>query len=519
MVDKKCGVAGQRASCFGKQYGKTWVGVATALVLSGCAVTPQPMSQQANEQRADDLLARVTASQEPVIAPIDLYSAMARAIKYNLDYRVEVMEQALRTKELDLAHYDLLPKVVGNLNYTGRDNEPGSSSISLLSGQESLEPSSSSERNQLATDLTMSWDVLDFGLSYVRAQQRADSVMLAEESKRKVIQRIIEDVRAAYWRAVSAERLLAKTRELEESTRRALDQAHRQQRSALTAPLPALSYERELLTIRRDLESLTRELRVSKQQLAALMNLPPEQPYQLVLPPRDLAWKGIDLSYDTMLKLAVMNRPELREVAYQLHNNEREGTTAILETLPSLKLFVGANYSDDDFLYNSDWVSYGARASWNLLKVFSLPARQDRIDAQSDLLDARSLALTMAVATQVSVTRARYELRRGELGTAKRFLEVQRAIEHQVEAGYRARHVSEQTLIREQMNTLLAEVRMDQALSDLQGAYANVYTATGIDAVDAGMSSNESVLELADDLRALWAQRGDALAIDVVASP
>ena len=117
MVDKKCGVAGQRASCFGKQYGKTWVGVATALVLSGCAVTPQPMSQQANEQRADDLLARVTASQEPVIAPIDLYSAMARAIKYNLDYRVEVMEQALRTYREPLRWARLMARAMAQ-NYS-----------------------------------------------------------------------------------------------------------------------------------------------------------------------------------------------------------------------------------------------------------------------------------------------------------------------------------------------------------------------------------------------------------------
>ena len=34
--------------------------------------------------------------------------------------------------------------------------------------------------------------------------------MLAEERKRKVINRIVEDVRSAYWRAVSAERLLGK---------------------------------------------------------------------------------------------------------------------------------------------------------------------------------------------------------------------------------------------------------------------------------------------------------------------
>ncbi|MGQ7248417.1 TolC family protein [Halomonas sp. V046] len=489
------------------------LGLLATLALTGCAVTPEVMTAPAQEARAAGLLARATADQEPVLAPIDLYTAMARAIKYNLDYRVEIMDEALKIKDLDLAHYDMLPKLVGSLNFNARDNESGSVSKSLLTGNTSLEPSTSNEREYFDGDLTMSWDVLDFGLSYVRAQQRGDQVLQAEENKRKVIQRIIEDVRSAYWRAASAQRLLGRARELEISTQGAIAQAHRQQRSRLSAPLPALSYERELLSIRRDLESLTRELNVAKQQLAALMNLPPDQDYQIVVPPRDLAWDDLNLSYNVMLKLAIQNRPELREVAYKLRSNEREGTAALLQALPNLKVFVGANWSDDDFLYHSDWASWGARASWNLLNVFSLPAQQDRIDAQGQLLDARALALTTAVATQVSVSRVRYELRRGELETAAQFLAVQDKIEGQVEAGYRADHVSEQTLIREQMNTLLAEVRMDQALADLQGAYGNVYTATGIDAVDADMSSDDSVSELASDLRRLWANRGDGLAL------
>ena len=72
--------------------------------------------------------------------------------------------------------------------------------------------------------------------------------------------------------------------------------------------------------------------------------------------------------------------------------------------------------------------------------------------------------------------------------------------------------MSRQTLIREQMNTVVSEVHMDVALADLQNAYANVYASLGIDPVDASMSSSDPVDVLADKLRKLWAQRDDALA-------
>lgn len=509
MVDK-CSHSGLRRLLYIPiLYG---TGLVIALLLTGCAVSPEPFTDEEHQQRVSGLLDSMAADQEPVTEPIDLYGAMARAIKYNLDYRIELMEQALRTRELDVSHYDMLPRIVGSLDYNGRSNYSGGISQSLLTGDISLEPSTSSEREYLAPDLTMSWDILDFGLSYVRAHQQADEVLRAEENKRKVIQRIIENVRSAYWRAASAERLLNETKALEAATDEALIQAQRQANTGLSMPLSALSYQRELLSIRQDIQSLTRELNVAKQQLAALMNLPPAMDYEVVVPSRNLAWGKLNMPYDDMLRIAITNRPELREVAYQLRQNERESTAVLLESLPNLRVFVGANWSNDDFLFNSDWVGWGAQASWNLLNIFRAGAEGDRVEAQADLLDVRARALAMAVATQVSVSRARYELRQKELETAASFLSVQSKIEGQIASGYDAENVSKQTLIREQMNTVLAEVRLDRALADLQGAYANLYTVTGIDHVNTSMSSNDSLAELTSKLRSLWAARGDALA-------
>jgi outer membrane protein TolC len=493
----------------------------SALYLAGCTVQPKPLEGWENRSRGGELIGRATYGQEPVTGPVDLYEAMARAIKYNLDARVETMNLALSRRELDLQRHDMLPKFVASLDYAGRDSDAGGISRSLLSGRTSLEPSTSSDREVLNNNLALSWDVLDFGLSYVRAQQAADLVNIAEERKRKVINRLIEDVRTAYWRAVSAERLMGRIAVLQQSTQAALEMAERQEMAGLSSPLAPLSYQRELLAIRRDAQAIARELGVAKQQLAALMNLPPQARYSVALPDESVAWPplrigGIDIGDSAaMLRIAIESRPELREVAYQLRSNDKETTAAFLRTLPSLRLFLGADQSDNSFLHNNNWMAWGARASWNLLSVFRLPAEQQKIKAQNHLLDQRQLALTTAVAVQLEVARARYALRLDELKTARRFHEVQARIQTQIEARYKAETLSRQALIREQMNTLVSKMRHDMALADLQNAYANVFASLGIDPITQDMRASDPVPVLGEKIRRMWARRLDALAMPV----
>ena len=80
-------------------------------VLSACAIHPIPFTpaEHVSAARADRV--EMTARQEPVNGPITLDEAMARAIHYNLDQRVKMMEEALAQNQLDLANFDLLPKL------------------------------------------------------------------------------------------------------------------------------------------------------------------------------------------------------------------------------------------------------------------------------------------------------------------------------------------------------------------------------------------------------------------------
>ena len=480
---------------------------AVAGALSACSVTPKPLTSNELNFKADQYLASLTENQEPVSGPIDLYEAMARALKYNLDKRVEMMERALRSRELDVENYNMLPQLVANVAYDGRSNDSGASSLSLLSGRQSLEPSTSSERNTVKADLNLSWDILDFGLSKARAHQAADEVLIAQENKRKVVNRIIEDVRTAYWRALSSQRLLTELSSLEIQIAKALKNSRSVSGSRTSSPIKALTYQRELITMRRDIQRLHRELRLAKVQLAALMNLPSNADYALVVPKRSDDGDALVANRDDMIRFALLNRPELREVAYRSRINEKEARVAYLESLPSLRGFIGINYDSNDYLYKNNWVGWGAKASWNLLKVFSYGDRKQVVQARDELLKVRALALSMAVMTQVDVSLARHEHMRRELQTAGELTRTQESIYRNIERSHRSGRVSLQTLIRERTNQLLAEVKYDVAYADLENAYANVFASVGINPWGANIKGDETVAQMAQALRALWTKR------------
>ncbi|HPG88914.1 MAG TPA: TolC family protein, partial [Hyphomicrobium sp.] len=232
--------------------------------LAGCAVSPTPLTEVELTTAATDNQASVTANQEPVAGEISLYEAMARALKYNLDHRVEEAETAVRRAELDLSHYSLLPNMVANSGYAGRDNYNASSSLNLVNNTQNFGASTSQEQEIKSADIGFSWNVLDFGLSYVRARQNADKVLMQEEMRRKVIQRIVEDVRSAYWRAVSADRLMVKLTALEGETRNALAETRRLYDERQTSPITALTYERELVEIKQKIGEIQRDLNTAK---------------------------------------------------------------------------------------------------------------------------------------------------------------------------------------------------------------------------------------------------------------
>ncbi len=468
-----------------------------AIFLVSCVARPERLESASLSNFAEDKLQRVTANQEPVIRPITLYEAMARAIKYNLDFHVELYNELLESRQLTTANLEMIPQLVANSAYNGRSNDAGGSTAILKS-----------DKNRFNSDTVLTWNILDFGLSYVRAKQAANKVLIAEEQRRKIINRVIEDVRTAYWRAASADRLIVGLRRLVVRVRRAIKDSEGLHKDGVSSPLTALTYQRELVEIQQRIQALQSNLTVAKTQLSALMNIAPGQKFQLAPGNIRIGLTSLKMTANEMIFTAMENRPEIRDVQYSMRINQNEAKAALLQLLPSANLFFSGNLDSDSFLLNSNWVGWGAKATWNLMQVFKYPARKRLIQAKDELLDKRALAITMAIMTQVHVSRVRYANNRKLYFSAAKHLKIQRGILHQIRASAAADQASEQTLIREEMNTLASRVKRDIAYADLQNSYANIYSAMGLDPYTIESISSDNLSSISASLKEMWIERG-----------
>lgn len=478
------------------------IAMTTTIFIGGCAVTPEPVTHEQLLQQRDEDMNRIFANQEPLDGPVSLYEAMARALKYNLDNRVKLMEEALAVGELEVVRYDMLPELTADAGYHWRNNEPGASSESLISGDISLEPSKSIERIYTDSSLVMSWNILDFGVSYVRSQQQADRVMIMKERRRKVIQNIVQDVRYAYWRAVSAQEVLPEMDDMLQQAEDALAYAQELEKLRLQTPMTPLHYQRSLLVLIRKLWTMREDLSTARTELAALINVRPGTHFELADKGKidDSAAKRIETPVEDLEDLALLQRPELVEENYKKNITTLEVRKAMLSMFPGIEFTAGANHMQNKYLFNESWNAVGYGITWNLFELISGPARMRAAEAQGDVADMRRMAMNMAVLTQVQLAYQRYHLALRNQKTIKQLDDVQSRITNNIVAGKRANREHALEVLRSQTAALLASMRRHTAHAEVQNALGRVYNSVGFDPLP-DQAYDASVDELAKSIQ------------------
>jgi outer membrane protein TolC len=453
----------------------------TATLVTACAVGPKPITEAERAKRAIDDLEQMFGDQDPLDGPISLSEAISRAIKFNLDHRVKLMEKAVVRAEAELARMDLLPAITADAGYTTRSNVAASSSQSIITGRESLEPSTSQEETRALANLNLVWNVLDFGVSYVTAQQRADRILIAEEKRRKAVQNIVQDVRVAYWNALSADRLTQETDNLLSETQLALKESEAMEAEGIQTPLTSMQYQEGLLATLRTLWQLRQRLNTAKAELASLMNVRPGTDFVLAPDQIDQTLPEINTVVPELEEFGLLHRPELIEEDYRLQIDSAEIRKAMLRMLPGLEINVGAHYDSNDFLVNNDWADAGLRISWNLFNIFRGNREKELAEAQVELDEARRLATGMAVLTQINVAHQRYNNAWQDYQLSENLLDVKTEISDQERGRFQAQVSDELSLIRTRLDRLVAQMQRDLALAELQNAAGRVHNSIGLD--------------------------------------
>lgn len=449
-------------------------------LLSGCVTTPVPLTrdEQLAELRADRV--KMFRDQEPITHPLTVYEAMARAIKYNLDNRLKLMEQALSYRQLDLANYDLLPKLTAAAGYDARDPQLASSSQDIATGVQSLAPSTSQDKRRRTAELSLTWNILDFGVSYFEAKQQADRTLVMKERRRKVVQSLMQQVRRAYWLALGAQQLETKIEPLLQQVQQALDNSRRIEQERLRPPVEALNYQRELLDTLRQLEGVRDELAQAKPRLAALMNIEPGHPFTLAVP-AERSEPELKANLPAMEEAALLHRPELVEARYDERIGVLETKKAIARLFPGLELNLSRRYDSNSFLVDNRWNEAGARISWNLLNVFSAPTILKTADAQLEVTRTQRLALSMAVLAQVHVAYRDFLGRKRQYQLAQDLDDVDGKLLAQARNAARNDARGRLAEISASLNSLFSQLRLYESYGALQSAYGEMLATLGAD--------------------------------------
>lgn len=454
-----------------------------ALFLGGCALTPTPYTK--DEITSINTLDRQAAlSGMPELkGSLTQEEAIARALKFNLEHRIRILEQSLASGQMDLSRFDVLPKLMANAGYNVRNEDLTRNAIDSVTGAPSLSnPFISSDRKHTTSDLTFSWSLLDFGASYYSAQQNADRVLIANERRRKVMHTLIQNVRTAFSRVVAAEKLQTQVRETIQEAEGALEDSRKIESERIKSPIDALRYQRSLLENLRLLENVDRELSVARIELASLIGILPGTPYKVAEPDlEEFKILPLDMPVERMEEIALNNNADLREQFYNARIAATETRKTLLKLFPGISFDYGVKHDNDAYLIHQTWNEASLRVGFNLFNLLSAPAQMDVANMNSNIAETRRMALQMAVLSQVHLSRQQYEDALLQYKRADSIWDVDKRLAQFTRDREASQMASQLDRVSANVSAILSQLRLYHALAKVYEASSKLHATLGLE--------------------------------------
>ena len=431
--------------------------IAISLV-SGCGnISVEPIKNSTQLGNTYQELHQILNTQKPIDEQISLPSAIARALKYNLEHRAQKAQALLEYGNLEMAYLAMLPSVDAEVNYSFRNNNYIQNIVND-SGQ-ATKGNLASPRDILNESAGLQWSLLDFGLSYTRALKQANTLLISEEQKRRTTQKLIQEVTGAYWKAWAAQEMSSYVDEIKVKAQKALARSQQITNSNKSSPQSELVYQQELIRSIRKVNRLAIQIHDAKSNLLKLINAKVGQKFSLTEPYDSIrGLPKIIPQFEKMDMLALVFRPELREASYESANAKKNIHEAIISMLPVLQFDFGYNHTNNNYIFNKDWWQGNVNASWNILKAVTSGPKAINIASHGySLAKLRQAAVTMTILTQIRVAFYAYELQREDYTYSKQEYTVSKGLADYARNLEQAKSGNEQLTIRRYIDYLSAQ--------------------------------------------------------------
>jgi outer membrane protein TolC len=451
------------------------------IFLTGCTVTPAPIPIADRFEQAQRDIHALFASQENLTNTLDFNQALARGLQYNLDYRIKLVNNALQAGQLAVAEMTMFPSLTTTGSLYKRNNTYASFGVTSTGQPTDVLTSTPDTVKSLREGL--SWNILDFGVSYVKAKQQGDRLLIAKEESRKQLQQLAQDVRIAYWKAYSAQQLFGEVIAFQKELTQAKSTLDIAIRDKTVPKEELLNYQAALLQSDRNLIQLKYKLDKAILDLKHLINIPLDQKIILAPPPEAITnlQDLHDIDFRKLDAITLVMRPELRGQDYQKHIAELGVKLAILQALPGITLNEGWNYNSNKYLVNKEWVDRSLDVSWNLLNLASLPVNYKAANTQTKYEQLKLMALTLTVLTETRYAYAHYDSVSKEYIVAHKITENANALYTLMKNRQLASLASNQQVIIAKLHAITSRMDEDLVRADLSTALGELYVSAGFD--------------------------------------
>ena len=455
---------------------------AAASVMVGCTYLPKPLNVGQQQKLLHEDRLKAQGNVEPAGQLLTLNEAVARGLKYNLDHRSKLLEQAIALGVYDVSKYDMLPKVVAQAGYSYRNNYFITDSKDPRTGESRAGTFASSDKDYGHAGLTLNWSLLDFGVGYLNARQNADRIVVASERRRRTMHILVQDVQSAYLRAAAAQALKKDIEATMLQASAAISDAQKVEVSGLRPPLDSLKYQKTLLDNVKILTTIEQELATSRLELNQLINLPVnakpllEDPEMLAVPN---AFVGT--AADEFEVRAMLTNTDLKQSIYEARIAVEEARKSLLKMFPDLTFSLGAQYSANSYYVNKNWIESSAGISYNLWNLLSMPAVKRLADQNKEYAAQRRIMMQMAIVTQVHLSKIQLANSQAQYLQSAQIDDVDERIAKITTDKYREGVASQAEKVSADVSGIVSRLRKYQALSQFFAARGKLQATTGLE--------------------------------------
>lgn len=453
-------------------------GLLATLALWGCAA-PQAERLETRERNAAADLAAYHARAPLVEAPLTLADALRYADRHNIEVWIAALERRFQHELATQSLLKMLPALMTGVEVSRRSEFDAAASVSLETGEQSLEPSYASEKQVRTWNIETTWSLLDFGISFFRARQQSNRVAIAAERERRVRQNLALEVTRAWWQAVTAREVAAAAERLAGDVAEATAKIREQISNKTISEIDGLQIETKLLEQEDELRRYRRSYQAAKAELAALLGMPPGADFELAEVDLGAAPEALALDVEALEWEALRARPELFEKDMEEAISRDEAHVAFVQMFPNLSAFFRWDNDKNRYLAFNYWNTAGIRVTWDLMTIPQQLQQRAAIELQTELIMQRRTAVAVAILTQLHLSLIDYRdaLRQFEdVGSiARKRAELVAAIENAATQG--KSHGGE--LLEQRLKHLKMRARQLTAHAAVRTAEARLFNTVG----------------------------------------